>query len=95
MRSRILNLNELNPAITQDSLNESLIESFLKVNDQPHHTLEDLDMTYLNGNKQFLERYEAYKDWNWRFGKTPDFAHNLEKRFDWGIMVCWKDPGRN
>ena len=26
------------------------------------------------------------QDWAWRFGETPDFEHNLEKRFEWGIM---------
>ena len=25
-------------------------------------------------------------DWNWRFGKTPEFTHHIETRFDWGII---------
>ena len=25
-------------------------------------------------------------DWDWRFGKTPEFSHHIETRFDWGII---------
>jgi lipoate-protein ligase A len=31
--------------------------------------------------------YEELKDWKWRFGETPDFQHDLEKKFDWGLIV--------
>ena len=30
--------------------------------------------------------YRELKDWDWRFGRTPEFTHNLETRFEWGIM---------
>ena len=30
-------------------------------------------------------------DWNWRFGKTPDFAHHMAERFDWGRMEVYID----
>ncbi|HAM61177.1 MAG TPA: lipoate--protein ligase, partial [Psychrobacter sp.] len=30
-------------------------------------------------------------DWNWRFGKTPQFSHHVETRFDWGIIDLHMD----
>jgi lipoate-protein ligase A len=26
--------------------------------------------------------YDAIQDWDWRFGRSPDFTHTLENRFD-------------
>jgi len=30
-------------------------------------------------------------DWNWRFGKTPEFSNCLETRFDWGSVTVHLD----
>ena len=30
-------------------------------------------------------------DWDWRFGKTPEFTHHIETRFDWGIIDLHMD----
>ncbi len=34
----------------------------------------------------FQSPYAELQDWNWRFGKTPDFAWHLETRFEWGTL---------
>lgn len=33
-----------------------------------------------------MEIYAASKDWNWRFGQTPDFKNSLEKKFPWALI---------
>jgi len=38
-------------------------------------------------NNTLYKRLNYAQDWEWRFGKTPEFEYNLERRFDWGIMV--------
>jgi len=30
--------------------------------------------------------YEKLKDWQWRFGETPEFTHQMEEKFTWGHM---------
>ena len=30
-------------------------------------------------------------DWDWRFGKTPQFSHRIETRFDWGMIDLHMD----
>eukprot|EP01126_Amoeba_proteus_P020384 TRINITY_DN2074_c0_g1_i1.p2 TRINITY_DN2074_c0_g1~~TRINITY_DN2074_c0_g1_i1.p2 ORF type:complete len:126 (-),score=29.37 TRINITY_DN2074_c0_g1_i1:58-435(-) len=50
-------------------------------------------MRHLHIDKEKLESipslkqyYEAFEDWNWRFGKTPEFTHQIETRFPWGSV---------
>ena len=34
-----------------------------------------------------LQKYHAsLEDWEWRFGKTPAFSHEMETRFEWGLV---------
>ncbi|MED6317512.1 MAG: lipoate protein ligase C-terminal domain-containing protein [Pseudomonadota bacterium] len=35
--------------------------------------------------------YQQMADWDWRFGKTPEFSHHIETRFDWGMMDVHMD----
>lgn len=56
-----------------------------------HHALivqiEQLNTDELKHQPLLLKEYEKLQDWNWRYGETPAFEHNIENRFDWGIMV--------
>jgi hypothetical protein len=33
-----------------------------------------------------MEIYNGYKDWQWRFGETPDFKNSLEHKFAWALV---------
>lgn len=48
--------------------------------------IEVLDHSKLQTVDKLRKLYEEYNDWDWRFGRTPSFEHNLETRFDWGII---------
>eukprot|EP00823_Brevimastigomonas_motovehiculus_P005556 TRINITY_DN4130_c0_g1_i1.p1 TRINITY_DN4130_c0_g1~~TRINITY_DN4130_c0_g1_i1.p1 ORF type:complete len:403 (-),score=49.31 TRINITY_DN4130_c0_g1_i1:154-1362(-) len=50
-----------------------------------------LDHRLLKAIPQLNSYYEFLKDWNWRFGQTPQFTHNIETRFDWGIMDVYME----
>ena len=30
--------------------------------------------------------YEKSSDWDWRFGKTPDFTNSIETKFPWALV---------
>lgn len=42
------------------------------------HELQKID--------KLMEIYEGYKRWEWRFGETPQFTNQIEKKFDWAMM---------
>ena len=72
-----MNLREVNPKINNDLWNDALIERF-------HEKYPDRDICtkvltaemWLEVDK-IREIYEGHKEWQWRFGQTPDFSHNI------------------
>jgi len=85
VRARVLNLKDANSSISHDSLSSAVIQEFFKFYGTECPT-EILNENELRKEPYLLKAYEDLKDWNWRFGETPDFEHNLEQRFDWGTM---------
>ena len=80
VRSRVVNLKELDPSITADTLKQALIENFHR---------------FLGGFDEFLEpgdlnaaRIEAltekYRSWEWNYGQKLPFTLEYEDRFPWG-----------
>jgi lipoate-protein ligase A len=53
--------------------------------------VEELDTDTLAKEPSLNAYYEQMADWNWRFGKTPQFSHHVETRFDWGIIDLHMD----
>ena len=85
VRSRVINLMDLNPDIQHENLSEEIVNSFFGYYQQTGE-IEYLDHSDLIQLPQLKERYELYKNWDWRFGQTFEFTHQLETRFDWGLI---------
>jgi len=83
VRSRVTNLSDVNSEITHDVLCQKIINEFFE-----HYgsecEVEILDNESLRNEPKLNSYYEKLKDWNWRFGETPKFNHQLEERFEWG-----------
>jgi len=81
VRSRVVNLTELDPSVTVDKVAEALAEAFAIVYGCTPATgdgSEDIDP----GEVRKLR--EKYASWEWRYGQTPRFDITLETRFPWG-----------
>ena len=81
VRSRVVNLSELSPNITVDSLSESLMASFRS--EYSNETVE-LNLDDVLSDKHYQELYTKYSSWDWRYGKTPQFDISFTTRFPWG-----------
>jgi len=79
------NLKQSNPDITHESLCDALAQEFKSVYSSDCE-VEMLSSTKLKEIPSLNECYTKLKDWNWRYGTTPHFNHQLETRFDWGTM---------
>ena len=85
VRSRVVNLKELNPQITVASLKAAMAVAFEKVYALPCSRLEN---TMLD-----MEAIEALRirnaSWEWNFGQRLPFTVEHEERFIWGgLQIC-------
>ena len=80
VRSRVVNLRELNPQVTIEGLKSAMAEAFSKVCGLPLKRLEDesLDMVYVDA----LCRKNG--SWEWLYGQKIPFTFEWEDRFPWG-----------
>ena len=85
VRSRVANLVEFNEDINHEILSQAIIEAFCKYYGQTVET-EELDEASLSKQPALNKYYQQMADWDWRFGKTPEFSHRIETRFDWGLI---------
>ena len=88
VRSRVANLVEFNDAINHQTLSQAMIEAFCEYYGQEVEAIpvEELDEATLAQEPHLNKYYQQMADWEWRFGKTPEFSHHLETRFDWGLI---------
>ena len=100
VRSRVANLVEFNEDINHETLSDAIIEAFCEYYQDTDHgdtdysgtvPVEELDTDTLAKEPSLNAYYEQMADWNWRFGKTPQFSHHVETRFDWGIIDLHMD----
>lgn len=90
VRSRVANLVEFNADINHEVLSEAIIEAFCEYYDDTA-PVEELDEASLAKQPALDKYYQQMADWDWRFGKTPQFNHHIETRFDWGIIDLHMD----
>ena len=90
VRARVANLVEFNDAINHETLSEAIIEAFCEYYGETA-PVEQLDEASLAKQPALNAYYQQMADWDWRFGKTPEFSHHIETRFDWGMIDVHMD----
>ncbi len=90
IRSRVVNITDINPYVTHEQLCDSIVTRFVaeyggtvKTGGQgPAATV--LTEEAVMANPLIRATYEKYADWDWRIGKTPRFTVRYTTRFPWG-----------
>ena len=90
VRARVANLVEFNEDINHNSLSAAIIEAFCDYYGDTA-PVEALDEASLAKQPALDKYYQQMADWDWRFGKTPQFSHHIETRFDWGLIDLHMD----
>lgn len=93
VRSRVANLTEFDASLNHDAVCSAITESFFEYYGARCEP-ELLDETTLRSIPSLDAYYRQMADWDWRFGRTPDFSHRLETRFDWGGIDIHLDVHR-
>lgn len=83
VRSRVINLIELNKDITPLSVKNALKEAF-----RAEYGNISTETAYSEENfpSEVAVLYEKYSSWQWRMGETPQFDVSYETRFSWGCF---------
>ena len=85
VRSRVVNLKELNPQITIASMKDAMTRAFAKVYDRPMTVITDKDFDH--AAIEALRQRNA--SWEWNYGQKLPFTAELEARFPWGcVQLC-------
>ncbi len=80
VRSRVVNLKELCPALTVQRMQEAMLTAFQQVYGLPSAALYEtnLDKDYVNRLR------ERNASWDWNYGKSLPATFSCEDRFAWG-----------
>ncbi|WP_461205273.1 lipoate--protein ligase [Clostridium sp. DL1XJH146] len=82
VKSRVVNLKDINPELTIEKLSQALIESFAE---KYYASIEETIVKSFDESKDELKSiYEKYSSWQWRYGQTPNFQIEFHTRFDFG-----------
>lgn len=84
--NRVMNLAEVAPEIDHAKFCASLSDAFAERWAPLRLNKTVLKESELRQIPELMQIYEEYNRWDWRFGKTPDFRHNLEHKFDWALL---------
>lgn len=79
VRARVCNLCELSSGLTVEAMRRLVIESFIEEYGAASEYV--FDGTAL---AEVEERRERLASWEWRFGRTPQFDFETDKRFSFG-----------
>lgn len=81
VQSRVVNLSELNDAITPKSIAPKLLEAFCQIYDSNPRRL---DFDELLNNPEVEQLYNKYSSHDWIFGRWQQFDAQRSAQFDWG-----------
>lgn len=81
VRSRVVNLKEVNPEITVAALKVALINGFAFLSRAPERLiLTEEDEAVIDSLT------EKYRSWDWTYGRKIPFTLSAEERFPWGSI---------
>ncbi len=78
VRSRVVNLCELAPALTVETMTAHMIAAFERVYGMPAAERTDIDRKAVN------KLADTYRSWDYLYGKPMPFTLACEGRFPWG-----------
>ena len=83
VRSRIINLNELNSSITVNELKNELIMSFIETYNSNPTILSEEDLD----KDEIRRRADRFASSQWKYDRPETFDKEKEQRFSWGTVT--------
>lgn len=80
VRSRVVNLKELNAGVTVKILEDKLLEAFAEVYGCGAMPLGEERLDW----NQIQESEQKFSSWDWKYGRKIPFQYSVSRRFAWG-----------
>lgn len=90
IKSRVANLSELKPDIDHEKVCQKLIEAFFNFYNMQVKP-EFFSIENFSHIPEFIEQFNKQSYWDWNFGSSPTFSHQLDTRFLWGSVTLHLD----
>jgi lipoate-protein ligase A len=87
VRSRVANLREFRPDLTVALVAASMRQAFGDIYQLP---VTDFDTGRLD-EEEILRSEEYFASWEWKYGRTISFQHELSHRYAWGDIQIQLD----
>ena len=84
VRSRVVNLAELNPAITPESIAPRLKEAFLSEYSEYSENSENSDFSEIIKRPEVRALHDHFASPEWKYGRWRTFTAQHSAQFDWG-----------
>eukprot|EP00916_Digyalum_oweni_P001795 GHVL01003459.1.p2 GENE.GHVL01003459.1~~GHVL01003459.1.p2 ORF type:complete len:358 (-),score=55.59 GHVL01003459.1:1714-2787(-) len=87
--ARVVNLKQLDPSINHELVCDNIISKFCEHHHVCTESIPVINVTEssdIANDPQFVRKLEELENWEWRFGRTPKFSHEMTKRFDFGLF---------
>ncbi|WP_108651283.1 lipoate--protein ligase [Dongshaea marina] len=90
VRSRVTNLCDLKPELDHQSVCDAIMEAFFNFYGERVKP-ELITVDKMPELPKFEETFARQSQWEWNFGKTPEFMYTLDERFSWGNVELHLD----
>lgn len=84
VRSRVVNLSELNPEITPESIAPRLKEAFLSEYSEYSENSENSDFSEIIKRPEVRALHDHFASPEWKYGRWRTFTAQRSAQFDWG-----------
>lgn len=82
VRSKVINLNEINRGLTIEILKQELVKAFK----DEYNFKSTIDSHDEESVKRIVDKAK-YDEWNWNFSQSPSFSIQFENDFKWGNLL--------
>jgi len=82
VRSKVINLNELNKDLTIEILKQELVIAFK----EEYNFESTIDYHNEDSIKKIVDQ-SKYNEWHWNFSESPSFSIQFENDFKWGNLL--------
>lgn len=81
VRSRVVNLSQINNKITTQKIEKALINSFIEIFEKSE------PLKFVNKDNYYAPLFKEINKDNWIYGESPEFSITIEKKFSFGNVA--------